>query len=110
MTMSDKFVLDGLTVSPSVIETITAIATENVEGVQVYGATNLRRGYGRGIEVGSDDNGEIVIGVHISVDYGKKIHELADRVQKSVFDALKVQIGLERATIDVYVDALNFQE
>lgn len=109
--MSDNIVLNGLTVSPSVIETIISLAIDKVEGAKVYGAAPLRRGgFTRAIEVGTDAEGDLLLGVHIEAAYGIKLTELGETIRTALIDALTVQVGLESASIDIYFDAVSFPE
>lgn len=109
--MSDNIVLNGLTVSPSVIETIVGLAVETVPGADIYGASALRKsGLSRAIEVNTDAEGSLILGIHLIAQYGNKLSELGEIVRQAVIDALTVQVGLESASIDIYFDAISFPE
>lgn len=109
--MADKLILDGLTVAPNVITTIVTIAATDVEGVVGVYAPTLRKAQGaRGIEVSTDENGGLIVGIHLSAAYGTKLRDLGERVQSAVADALAVQLGAEPASIDIYIDSLVFTE
>ena len=109
--MADKLVLDGLTVAPNVINTIVSIATTSVEGVVSIYAPTLRKAQGtRGIEITTDEAGKLTIAVHVQVFYGAKLRELGEAIQNSIADALAVQLGVEPAHIDIFIDSLVFSE
>lgn len=109
--MSDNIVLNGLTVSPSVIETIVNLAVEAVPGAAIYGSASLRKaGFTRAIEVSTDEAGDLVLGVHVSAEYGHKLTELGEIVRQAIVDALNIQIGVQSASIDIYFDAISFDE
>lgn len=109
--MADKLVLDGLTVAPNVINTIVGIAATTVEGVVSVYAPTLRKASGsKGIEIATDADGKLLIGVHIVALYGTKLRELGESVQSAIKDALAVQLGAEPASIDIFIDALAFPE
>ena len=109
--MSEKLVLEGLTVAPSVIETIVKLATEKVDGVAVVGAPTMRRAtVGKAVDISTDDQGGLVLDIHIQAMYGSKLHEVGTAIQNAVADALTVQVGAKAAAINIYIDALVFAE
>lgn len=108
--MADKLILDGLTVAPSVLETIVALAAESVEGVNVPTVPSLRKNAARTIEINTDEEGKLIIGVHVQAAYGTKLHELGEQIQAAVIDALTGQVGVTPRAVDVYVDSIVFAE
>ncbi|MCI8469389.1 MAG: Asp23/Gls24 family envelope stress response protein, partial [Eggerthellaceae bacterium] len=61
-----------------------------------------------GIGVDVDDDGRLRITVHIEVYYGYVLPEVAAALRQSVADALLVQVGLEAASVDIFVDGMQF--
>jgi len=109
--MADKLVLDGLTVAPNVITTIVSIATTSVEGVASIYAPTLRKAQGgRGIEITTNEQGQLEISVHVQVFFGAKLRELGEAIQNGIADALSVQLGVTPAHIDIFIDSLVFAE
>jgi uncharacterized alkaline shock family protein YloU len=112
--MAEALVFEGLTVSPTVIETIVRIAAEKVEGVSavgtgpVTGAAALLKAKTSGIELASGPDGALEITVHMSAVYGQKLQELGSAVQGAVADALRVQLGVTVCRVDICIDALAF--
>lgn len=108
--MAEKLILDGLTIAPNVIETIVALAAESIEGVRVPTVPSLRKHAARSIEINTDEDGKLIIGIHIQAAYGTKLHELGEQIQAAVVDALSGQVGITPRAIDVYVDSIVFAE
>lgn len=116
--MSDEIRLEGLGVAPGVLDTIVTVAVESVDGVAAVGAPGIaglvqkgvRKGASRAIDVTVDDSSAVSVSVHLQVEYGRKLREVAGNVQTSVADALSSQVGVEVASVDVYVDGLVFGE
>jgi uncharacterized alkaline shock family protein YloU len=116
--MSEEIRLEGLGVAPGVLDTIVTVAAEGIEGVAAVGAPGFaglvqkgaRKGAARAVDVTAADTGALSVTVHIQVTYGSKLRKVAVGVQEAVADALASQVGVEVATVDVYVDGLVFAE
>lgn len=116
--MSEEIRLEGLGVAPGVLDTIVTIASEAVSGVATVGASGIaglvqkgaRKGVGRAVDVTVDEASRLTVCVHIQVEYGQNLREVAGGVQSAVTDALVSQVGVEVAAVDVYVDGLVFAE
>lgn len=111
--------LDGMAIAPGVVETIVSIAVREVEGIAAVGSAaargNLRSMLGgkpstQGIELEVDDDGKLKVAVHVDVYYGQVLPEVADRVRTAVADAVASQVGTDVASVDVYVDGIQFSE
>ena len=106
----------GMSLGPGVIETIISIAVSEVEGVASvgpYSTSGLRSLLGQkpstsGIEVEENDDGRLAITVHVEVYHGYPLPKLAAEVRKAVADALSIQVGIEVASVDIYVDGIQF--
>lgn len=116
--MSDEIRLEGLGLAPGVLDTIVTLATESVEGIAGVGASGIaglvqkgsRKGSSRAVDVSVDENGAIMVTVHVQVVYGHRLRDVASAVQECVLDALASQVGLEIAAVDVYVDGIVFSK
>jgi uncharacterized alkaline shock family protein YloU len=116
--MSEEIRLEGLGVAPGVLDTIVTVAAEGVEGVACIGAPGFaglvqkgaRKGVARAVDVSMGEDGAIVATIHIQVQHGHKIKEVANAVQNSVADAVASQVGVKVSAVDVYVDAIVFPE
>lgn len=108
---TDSLVLDGVTIAVNVVDTIVRLAAQDIEGVEVVSAPSIRKMANvRPVEVGTDAEGRLVVGVHVRVRYGTKIHEAAAAIKRAVSDAASTQIGLAPYAVDVYVDSLVFEK
>lgn len=111
MSEREKLVLEGLTVAPNVIDTIVRLATEKVEGVAAVGSpTSIRSKSQKPIDVQTDENGRLLLDVHVQAYYGTKLHELGAAIQSAIADALTVQVGVAPESVNVFIDALIFAE
>ena len=50
------------------------------------------------------------MGIHMSVAYGTPLPEIAAKVRLAVSDAVAVQIGIPVASVDIFIDAIQFAE
>ena len=109
--------LDGMALADGVVETIVAIALQDVEGVSLSGAANPAGILGsiasskpgtQGIEVRVGEGNTIEADVHITVSYGFALPELAAKVRSVVSDAVLAQVGVDVSAVNVYIDGIQF--
>ena len=108
--MPDNLVFDGLTIAPSVLDTMVRLATQQVKGVAGLGVGVRKTALARAVEIEVAEDGGLQIAIHIQAYVGEQLHELGQAIQASVDDALKSQLGIAPARIDVFVDGLAFPE
>ncbi len=108
--MAEKIVFDGLTVAPSVLDTMVRLATEQVKGVAGVGTGVRKTALGHAIELTANEDESLNVDVHIQAYFGEQLHELGRAVQSAIADALKSQLGAKVACVNVYVDGLVFAE
>lgn len=115
--MTNKQVTDNISLAPGVIDTIISIATNEQEGVASLGkpaggffAKLAKRPSTSGIETNYNEDGKLDITLHIEVESGYVLPELAEKLRQSVADALFVQVGVEVGSIDIYVDGIQFSQ
>ena len=114
--------VNGITIAPGVVETIVSLATAEVDGVAGVGTAGtistivsaFRAGKaiptaGVDLSVNEEDQ-TISVDITIQVFYGYRIAEVAANVRKAIADAICGQIGVNVSSVDVYVDALQFEE
>ena len=114
--MTDQSALQNMTLAPGVVDTIISITANEMEGVASVGshmASGIRQIWASrpstsGIETETDENGKLVVTLHIEVYYGYVLPELAEKLRQAISDALLVQVGIEVARVDVYVDGIQF--
>lgn len=110
--------LDGMALADGVVETIVGIAMQNIEGVASIaaapaGPAGLLGALGnksapQSIEVWANDNNTLSVAVHIEAIYGFALPEIAARVRQAISDAVLTQVGVEVASVDVYIDSIQF--
>ena len=107
--MSNDLNVDGMSLAPGVVETIISIAANEVEGVASVGSL-VAKPSTAGIETVLDADGKLQVALHIEVYHGQVLPELAARLREAVADALLVQVGLEVASVDIFVDGIQFAQ
>lgn len=112
--MSD---LGNIRISDEVVKTLVAKVTVEVDGVyklaggvvdevsKMLGKKRLTNGVK--VEVGEK---ECSIEVYIIVEYGYKIPEVAEEVQKTVLESVSRLSGLKVVEVNVYVQNIRIQE
>lgn len=113
--MSEEIRLQGVTIAPSVLDTIITLAVNQVEGVAFASSGQglgglVNRAAGKAVEVSSAEDGSVTVGVHITVAYGIPIHTVARSVQDAVAESIRSQVGAPVAAVDVYVDGIEFPQ
>ena len=105
--------VDGMALAPGVLETIISIAVAEVEGVASLGSavSGLRsvlsaKQLSQGVGVEVDEN--LNVAVHLDAYYGTVLPELAAKVREAVVDAAAIQVGASIASVDVYIDGIQF--
>lgn len=107
--------LEGMALAPGVLETIISIAVAEVEGVASLGpaSSGIRSMLGgkqspQGIEVICDEDESLKVAVHVDAYYGTVLPDLAEKIRTAVVDAAAIQVGVEIAAVDVYIDGIQF--
>lgn len=115
--MTNEQHMDNMTLAPGVVDTIISIAASEQDGVASIGtpaggflARIVNRPTTSGIQTRYDADGRIEIVLHVVVEYGHVLPELDDNLRQAVADALLVQAGVEVASIDVFIDGIQFGE
>ena len=111
--MTDELRLDGIGVAPGVLDTIVTLAAQGIEGVAAVEAPGLgglvHKG-GKAMTVAVADDGSMAVTLHVTLRYGQPLHEIGKRLQKAVAEALTSQTGQPVTAVDVFVDALAFEQ
>ena len=115
------YVIGGITIAPGVIETIISLAAAEVPGVAGVGtagaistimsAFNAGKAIPTGgVQVKIDEDEHISVSITVQAFYGYRLVDIAEGVRNAIGEALSAQIGVEVTAVDVYVDALAFEE
>ena len=108
----------NIKISTDVVATIAGIATGEIEGVagmsgslaggiaEIFGT---KKNPAKGVKVEIKEN-TAVIDLHITVDYGIRIPELAWEIQERVKNDVETMTGLDVEKVNVHVDGVSFEK
>lgn len=100
------------TIAPTVLLTITRLATLAVPGVRrfapVPGGVNrlVRRGRSQGIRLNVED-GSVTIELHLVLAPDSNVRQVCRHVQAEVARAIEETVGMPVARIDVHVEDID---
>lgn len=109
---------DNITLAPGVIDTIISITVGDMEGVASLGDPVVSGIFTKlankpstsGIESRRDEDNKLEVTLHITAKYGYALPQLAADIRQAVADALRVQVGVEVASVDIFVDSISFDQ
>jgi len=104
--MTESATAGKVTVAPDVLETVARLTALAVPGVvRMTPPLGIRRLLGRedGVEV-SISNGTVRVDLHIVVESGRSIPDLARQLQSEVLRAIQDIVGMEVEDVNVYVE------
>lgn len=112
---------DEIQIADDVLEIIAGIAISKVEGVVEMMGTSVvgniaermgrKRDLAKGVSVSRSEEGdELYVSVGITVRYGVKIHEVCQKAQKSVRDAIKNMTDMDVTSVKVNVQNVKVEE
>lgn len=113
--MAEEFVVSengNIKISQEVIVRISAISAREVEGVASLGTSSGigdligKKSSAKGVKVDMGESGTVVE-IHLTVNFGVKINEVAYNVQRAVKNAVEEYAGLENITVNVFVDGIE---
>lgn len=114
-----EIVINDMAIAPSVVETVVSKAVLGVAGVSklvapvangIKGIFGSKQTAAQAVACAVDENNQLRVAVRIEAVYGTPLPELADQVRTAVADAIESQIGLPVGSVDVYVDAMQFNK
>ena len=106
--------INDMKVSREAINKLVIIAVRQVDGVCVNEESNnssILSVLSASEDVTTDialEGDKLRLGVHLCAEYGNPLPEIAEKVRISVADSVSTQLGLDVASIDVYVDNIQF--
>lgn len=97
-------------ISDEVVSVIAGIAAQEIDGVidSQSGMANLtnifktKKNTIKGTKVTLEDD-KAIIDMNVAVEYGKKINDLAEKVQENVKKTVEAMTGLEVAAVNVCI-------
>lgn len=110
VNVSENTELGNVEIAPEVIEVITGIAASEAKGLSSMRgnfATGVVEKFGgishsKGVKVELTEEG-ILIDLHVVLDFGVSIPEVAQELQTNIRQSLKNMTGLEIAEINIHV-------
>lgn len=108
--------IDGMSIAPGVVETIISIAVSEVEGVAAVGGgagaglLKLTNPSAQGIDMVVDEQNQLKVSVRVNVKSGRPLPQIAADIREAISDAVGIQVGLAVSNVDVYIDAITFEE
>ena len=106
----------GMNIAPDVLDTIVALALNDVDGVASVGASSskLRSFFNKqdqqGVSVSQTSDNTIDVNVVLTVFDGFSFKKIVDDVRKVVADAILSQTGYTVNRVDIKVDGILFQD
>lgn len=105
-----------MSIAPGVVDRVISIAACEVEGVNkvsIYTSggfvSNLiTKAKRQAILTHIDSNGNLCVSVHVIVEYGYSIPELASQIRQHIADALLMQLGIEVGEVNISVESVAF--
>ncbi|HEY2355542.1 MAG TPA: Asp23/Gls24 family envelope stress response protein [Gaiellaceae bacterium] len=102
--------LGRITIASSVIAQIvaeTALECYGVVGMKGSLRGRVARGRAQGIEIGRDRDGGVSVDLHVVVEYGLNLAEVASSVRNRVAYEVERLTGLRVLAVEVHVDAVR---
>jgi len=117
MESSQEFELGDFKIADGVLELIAGMAVMEVEGVSDLSGSTIeniadflgKKSQRKGIKVEVEDQA-MSIDIHVTVDYGMAIHEIACKIQENVKNILQAMTGLKVECVNIYIDNINFPD
>ncbi|MCL1846606.1 MAG: Asp23/Gls24 family envelope stress response protein [Coriobacteriia bacterium] len=117
--MYETITSDGVTIAPGVVETLVSYAVHEVDGVAQVKAPSIsdslisalsKKHPAQGVIITAEDDGQINIAVHVQVFYGFQLQVIAEQIRAVVIETMEMQVGVTVASVDVFVDGIQFPE
>jgi uncharacterized alkaline shock family protein YloU len=105
-------------ITHEVVQTIIALAVKDIKGVAQVGNPPARLLHAimkstpsnQGIDLLQDENGDLTVGVHVGVRYGRALGEIADDIRQAVVKAVTTQTSMNVKAVDVFIDGVRFSD
>ena len=105
-------------ITHEVVQTIIALAVKDIKGVVQVGNPPARllqavlrsTPSNQGITLEQDENGDLTVGVHVNVRYGRSLGEVSDDIRQAVVEAVTTQTSMNVKAVDVFVDGIKFTD
>lgn len=102
-------------IADGVLELITGIAVMEIEGVSGLSGSTIenitdflgKKSLTKGIRVNTEDM-QLSVDIHLAVDYGGALQEIAQKAQENVKNILEAMTGIEVKCVNIFIDSINF--
>lgn len=112
----DNTQIGEIKISEDVILTVAGLAVSEVKGITVVNSLTdgfvekfVKKNYGKGIRVVMNEN-DVVIDIHIIVDYGLKIPDVAWELQETVKKSIETMTHLTCSKVNIFVESVNIEK
>ncbi len=111
-------IANGVKISDDVVQIIAGIAAGEVEGVHALGNSIAggiaeflggKKTVSRGVKVDIRET-EVTIDVHVVVQYGVRIPDVAWNIQEKVKDAVETMTGLTVLKVNIHIDGISMEK
>jgi uncharacterized alkaline shock family protein YloU len=108
--------LGTIGVENEVIARIAGLAAMECYGVVGMAAKSLRDGLvqvlkreslSKGVSLNTHENGELIIGLHIIVDYGTNLTAIADTLQSNVRYKVEESVGIRVREVNIIIESVR---
>ncbi len=102
-------------IADGVLELIAGIAVMEVEGISCLSGSAIeniadllgKKSLTKGINVDVEDK-ELAIDIHLTVDYGQPLQEIAQKAQENVKNILEAMTGIDVKSVNIFIDNIKF--
>jgi uncharacterized alkaline shock family protein YloU len=102
-------------IADGVLELIAGVAVMEIEGISSLSGSTMqniadflgKKSLTKGIKVGIED-GVLSIDIHVTVDYGQPLQEVAFKAQENVKNILEAMTGINVKSVSIHIDNINF--
>jgi len=108
--------LGTITMENEVIARIAGLSAMECYGVVGMAAKSLRDGLvhllkieslSKGVRVETQENGDLIITLHIIVEYGTNLAAIADTLQTNVRYAVETAVGMHVREVNIYIEGVR---
>jgi uncharacterized alkaline shock family protein YloU len=105
-------------ITHEVVQTTIALAIKDIKGIVQVGNPPARllqaifksTPSNQGIDLLQDEDGDLTVGVHVSVRYGRSLGEIAEEIRQAVVEAVTTQTSMNVKAVDVFIDGVRFSD
>jgi len=111
--------LGMISIQNEVISRIAGLAAMECYGVVGMAAKSIRDGLvhllkieslSKGVELKTLENGDLIIGLHIIVDYGTNLAAIADTLQSNVRYKVEESVGLCVREVNIFIESVRTEQ